>query len=371
MTTENDILGFDPQDLSVFHTEDQKPQSQGNPLIYKTRPADSVSEDHHYYSTIKVVYNPFNPKQSILDQQSYAIQDKDGWLTVVSSLTINDTSCPIFKAWKKCHFAKKEENLALWKQAAKEEEGGNQLFDKRYARYCVIQVLEDNNQPDLVGKFLFWKLPKSIYDLIQSRMNPSVESKKAPIPVMDYLFGRAIELEVVPGPGNPGEERYARETKYIGTLTEDVVSCVNPDGSPLLNDAEQAILNSYITAMSPVWREKDPVKRAELKAAVDADANTIELRKFYNEKIFPQIKQWCPNLIEQLGYKPWTPEVTARVQHWIDIVLAGNNPKDESNVPEGINNVGTTSSEPQSSATPAATQDTMFTPTDTDGDLPF
>ena len=95
MATENDILGFDPQSLSVFNTEEKQPKSQGNPLIYKTRPADSVSDDGHYYATIKVVYNPFNPKQSTLDQQSYTIQDKDGWLTVVSSLTNNDTSCPI------------------------------------------------------------------------------------------------------------------------------------------------------------------------------------------------------------------------------------------------------------------------------------
>ena len=100
MTTENDILGFDPQSLSVFNTEEKQPKSQGNPLIYKTRPADSVSDDGHYYATIKVVYNPFNPKQSTLDQQSYTIQDKDGWLTVVSSLTNNDTSWPIYLTCK-------------------------------------------------------------------------------------------------------------------------------------------------------------------------------------------------------------------------------------------------------------------------------
>ena len=47
MAIENDILGFDPQSLSVFNTEEKQPKSQGNPLIYKTRPADSVSDDGH------------------------------------------------------------------------------------------------------------------------------------------------------------------------------------------------------------------------------------------------------------------------------------------------------------------------------------
>ena len=364
MTTENDILGFDPQSLAVFNPDDQ-PKSQGNPLIYKTRPANAVAENGHYYATIKVVYNPFNPKQSTLDQQSYAIHDNDGWLTVVSSLTNNDTSCPIFKAWKKCHYADK--GSTLWKQAASKDDGGKALFDKRFARYCVIQVLEDKNQPELVGKFLFWKLPKSIYDLITTKMNPAKESGKPAIPVMDYLFGRAIELEVIPGPGNPGDDRYARETKYIGELTSDAVSCISPDGSPLLNDEEQSILDKYVFEMSKVWKEKDPAKRNEMKAAVDADENTLALRKFYNEKIFPEIKKWCPNLIESLGYKEWDDSTKARVQRWIDIVLAGNDPTVTDEAPAAVETVG------ESTKSETSTQDTqMFAGNDEDSDdLPF
>ena len=98
--TENDILGFDPQSLSVFN-QDEKPQSQSNSLIYKTRPSDSVSEDGHYRCKIKIIYNPENPKKSFLEQQSYGIKykvdDKVNYLTAVSSLTIDDKSCPIFK----------------------------------------------------------------------------------------------------------------------------------------------------------------------------------------------------------------------------------------------------------------------------------
>lgn len=341
--TENDILGFDPTSLTAFNQQDQKSTSQGNSLIYKTSPKDSKSEDGHYYATIKIVYNPFNPKQSTLDQQSYALNDSQGWFTVVSSLTNNDTSCPIFKAWKKCHYTKKEDNFKLWAQAAPEKDGGKGLFDKRYTRYCVVQVLSDKNKPELEGKFLFWKMPLDVYNLIQNRMNPSKESGKAPIPVMDYLFGRALDIEVVPGPGRPGDERYARETKYMVQLSENVVSCVNPDGSPLLNDEEQEILDKYVFAMTKVWQEKDPAKREVMKAEIDANENTVALRKFYNEKIFPQIKSWCPNLIEQLGYKPWSPEVTARVQHWIDIVLAGNDPKTIDAAPAAAATVGTTS----------------------------
>lgn len=321
---ENEILGFDPTSLSVFNQE-ETPQKSFNSNIYKTKPDESKSEDGHYYATIKVIYNPFDLKHSILEQQSYGLQDADGWFTVISSLTINDTSCPIFKAWKKCHFADK--GTDLWKQAAKKEEGGNALFDKRFARYVTIQVIEDKNHPELEGKYMFWKLPKSIFDIINTKMNPSKESGKAAIPVMDFLFGRAIELNVIPGPDDPlHPERKARETKYMGELSEDIVSCVNPDGSPLLNDAEQLVLDHYIKGMKEVWKTKDINERNEKLATVNADPNTKELRQIYG-KVLENIKKVCPNLIEELSYKEWTPEMKERVQKWIDIVLAGNDPR--------------------------------------------
>lgn len=370
--TENDILGFDPQSLSVFN-ENETQKSAGNPLIYRTRPADSKSEDRHYRSTIKVVYNPFNPKQSILDQQSYSMEDANGFFSVVSSLTINDTSCPIFKAWKKCHYA--DVGSDLWKQAAQEKDGGKALFDKRFARYAVIQVLEDKNQPELVGKFLFWKLPKAIYELITNKMNPSKESGKAAIPVMDYLFGRSIDIEVTPGEGKPGDEKYNRDTKYYGELSEDVVSCINPDGSPILDDMEQDILDEYVSEMKKVWKEKDPETRATMKAEIDASDNTKKLGKIYNEKVLPLIKSVCPNLIESLSYKEWSDDVKKRVQNWIDIVLACKNPKDVTNNSsktqadsEVLDKVGTYNEE-----NPAPTPEPQFNANESDdtSDLPF
>ena len=45
--------------------------------------------------------------------------------------------------------------------------------------------------------------------------------KKAAIPVMDFLYGRAIELEVTPGPDDPrAPERKTRETSYSTSPAE-------------------------------------------------------------------------------------------------------------------------------------------------------
>lgn len=359
---ENDILGFDPSQLDIY-AQHEAPKSAGNQMVYRTRPADSKSEDGVYRATIKPVYNPFNIKGSVLELQSYAIQDENGWLVLPSSLTNNDTSCPIFKAWKKCHFA--EKGSALWKQAAKKDEGGKGLFDKRFARYITVQIVEDDNQPDLVGKYMFWKLPKSIWDLINSKMAPKPESKKPRIPVMDFLFGRTIDIEVIPGPDDPAHpERKQRETSYRGEISEDVVSCTNPDGSPLLNDSEQAVLDKYISGMKEVWKEKNPEVRAEKEALVAADPNTVELKKIYS-KIIEVIKGFCPNLTEELGYKPWNDEQTTRVNAWIEKVLNLQDPSEK--LPETVASTIT----PSATQTPTVETAASTVSADPIDDLPF
>lgn len=355
--TENfdDILAFDPSQLAV-NTPAEARRSAGNMNVYRPRPADSKSEDGIYRAQIKVIYNPFDLRRSVLEQQSYALQDANGWFTVVSSLTNNDTNCPVFKAWKTCHYSKDE---ALQNQAKTKENGGKALFDKRYARYATIQVLDDPNNPELNGKYMFWKLPKAVWEAINQKQSPT-NPAKASIPVMDFLFGRAIDIEVKPGPGKPGDERYTRETSYTAELTEDVVSCVNPDMSAILTPTQQSILDKYIDDMKAVWKEKDPTTRATLKTTVDASENTRNLRSFYRE-VIEKIKTFCPNLVEELGYKEWSDDTKTRVQNWINIVLAGNDP---TAVAPAVANTVATTAIPE----PVSAPDPMKDP---DDDLPF
>ena len=355
MTEEFDILAFDASQLSVNNQAEATPKS-GNSNIYHPRPADSKSEDGVYRTQIKVIYNPYDLRRSVLEQQSYAMQDTDGFFSVVSSLTNNDTSCPVFKAWKTCHYSK---DPLLQKQAITKDNGGNGMFDKRFARFVTIQVVDDPNNPDLNGKYMFWKMPKAVWDIINAKMNPAAENKKAAIPVMDFLFGRAIDLEVYPGPGKPGDERYNRETKYMAEITEDIVSCTNPDGSPLLNDEQQSVLDQYIDDMKTVWKEKDPAVRATKLATVNAAENTKTLRSFYKD-VIETIKKYCPDLIASLGYKEWSDETKVRVQKWIDTVLSGNDPT--ATAPKVADTVD--ASAPTAAAEAAPT-------TSDDDDLPF
>ena len=321
---EVDILGFDPSQLNVFATNDQS-QSNVNHNLYVTRPSESKSEDGVYRSKIKIIYSPQNLKNSIIEVQSYAMQDENGFFSAPTSLMIGDKSCPIFTAWKKCRYS--DPGTVLWKQQAKKEEGGKQLFEKRYARYVTIQVLEDKNHPELEGKYMFFKLPKSIWEMIEKKQHPSKESGNFPVPVMDFLFGYAIKLEVHPGPDDKNNpQRKTREITYSGEFTKHPVSCTNPDKTSLLDPSEQRVLDKYIDAMEEVWDEEDVEKRTKMLADVNADPNTAELRTIY-KKVLEDIKSFCPDLNEEFGFKPWDEALTKRVNAWLEVVMSGNEPK--------------------------------------------
>ena len=376
MTNENinqefDILSFTADQLTVNTPVESK--KTGNANIYKPKPADSKSDDGIYRAQIKIIYNPFDLRRSILEQQSYALQDAQGFFSVVSSLTDADTSCPVFKAWKTCHYSK---DVNLQKQELGADKGGRGLFNKRFARYATIQVIEDLNNPELNGRYMFWKVPKAVYEVIDAKQRPT-NPAKSPIPVMDFLFGRAIDLEVIPGPGKPGDETYTRQTSYRCEITEDIVSCLNPDCSPILNSEQQAIVDTYVDEIKKVWKEKDPARRQVMQQQIDMMPNTAQLKAMYRT-VIEKIKSFCPNLIEEMGYKEWTPEVKERVQKWIDIVLQGNDPATISTAP-GIlvNNTSdplagtydTLTAKPSSSVQQSPM--TMVDDEDGDGDLPF
>lgn len=362
---ESDILGFIPTELNCL-SENPIGDSSSDSNIYKPVPSASKSDDGCYRATIKVVYDPHNRKASIFEQQQYALQDSNGFFTVTSSLTNGDKSCPIFKAWKKCHFAQK--GSTLWMQAARESEGGNQLFDKRFSRWCIIQVIEDKNQPDLKGKYLFWKLPKSVYDEILKKMNPDPESGRVPIPVLDWLFGRSIDLIVKPGPKDPNApDRENRERSYTCEISDEPVAIINPDGTSVFSIEEQEIYDKYVYQMSKLWgKRRTQEELKEEMSKINADDNTSKFRDIYS-KILDQLKKLIPSIEEHFGYHEWPDSIKDRVQSWINIVLEGKNPATAiENVSEGvINDIDNVTT-----STTAATA-TTTTASDVTDDLPF
>ena len=316
------ILNFNASDFMVEHSM-EKQTSLDN--FYKCNPKLSKAEDGHYRSVIKVIYNPHNFMQSLVERQVYSMTDENGWFSVISSLSNNDTSCPIFKAWKSLRYSK-DPVKELW--AAPESKGGKGWFNKKTERWVTIQVIEDENQPELVGRYLYWKLPAAIWRMIEAKQNPSLESGKAPIPVFDFLIGRAVELDVTPGPDDPSDpSRKNREIKYdLSSLSEDPVQCINTDGSSLLTDDQQEVVDNYLDMMKKVWKARSAEKRTQLLSEVQESETYKKFEQFYESEVLNKIKADCGNVYEELSYKPWDEQTTVRVNAWLAKVTKGIDP---------------------------------------------
>lgn len=311
----DDIMGFDPQSLDAF----QEPVANTNydVNIYKTNPVKlSKSEDGHYRAKIRVIYNPFNPKKSIVKQENYFIKDVDGSLLVRSKLSNDDRECPIFKAWKSLWFSGDDSKKAWAKQ----------MFDKSSAQYCLVQILEDENQPELVGKILAWKLPKTVFTKMSAKMNPAPESKKTPVPVMDYLMGLPLELDVAPGPDDPtAPERKQREINYdLCEFDNDYAPITKVDGTPLFEESELETIDAFVTAKAEAVKAKTAAKKeAAMKTITDL---TPAIKELY-QKSLDYLKENTFDLEVECGYQDWDEKTTTRVNNWISLVVQMKDPQ--------------------------------------------
>ena len=309
----DDVMGFNPNELSVFNAPEATDFNQN---VYKTNPKDSKSEDGHYRSKVRVIYNPFNIKQSIVKQITYAMNDADGFFMVKSKLADGDRECPIFKSWKKLWFSGVEEK----------KEWARKMYDKSESQWCLVQIIEDDNRPELTGQIKVMKLPKAIFVKLEALMNPAPETKKQPVPVMDYIFGPVLEMDVTPGPDDPQHpERKQREIKYdLCAFESDATPIIKVDGTAFFTDEELELIESYAGARADFAKAKTDKKRQEAQAILTDNKDAV--RGLYG-KVIEYLKANAIDLVKECAYQPWDEATEKRVQNWIDIVATMNDPK--------------------------------------------
>ena len=352
--TVDELMGFDPTNLEVFQ---EKPQSNGNPSLYRTNPSLSKSDDGHYRSRVKVIYNPNNVKKSIVNQAKYAMTDTEGFFMVKSMLGDGSRDCPIFKGWKKLWFSGDEAK----------KEWARKMFDKSESQWVLVQIMEDDNQPELVGQVRCMKLPKAIFTKMSAKMNPSPESKKAPQPIMDYLVGLPLEIDVTPGPDDPkNPSRKQREISYdLCEFGSDYEPIIKVDGTPLFDEAELETIDAFVTAKTNVAKAK--TEAAKKKATEEYATATENIKPLYQKALNYLKEADIPDLEKECAYQPWDEATTARVDRWLKLVLDMRDPK-VSDIEEMFS---------KAPATTVDTQDVPTTPVDpfeslTDGDgIPF
>lgn len=316
----NEVMGFDTNNLSIF---DETPKAEANPRIYKTNPVKlSKSEDGHYHAKIRILYNPFNIRESVVKSVKYNMRDTDGFFQADSKLAINDKKCPIFTAWKKLHFAK----TADGKPDTVKDEWSKEKFDKSETKWVLVQIIEDENQPEEVGKFKAWKLPFTIWEKMEAKMHPTSD-KKTPVALMDYLFGPALELDVAPGEDDPKHpERKEREISYsLCEFETDPTPLMTLEAEPLFDEEQLEFIEEYFAAKSKTSKEniakaKTPKAKKEIADAQEYLKENQETLKELYKIALSYMKENSFDILDECGYHEWDAALTARVNSWLDKV---------------------------------------------------
>lgn len=161
----NDIFNLSVDD---FKTEDKKETT-----LYK--PDANSGRDGVYKSVVRFLPWHENPKKSVMQKWSC-------WLTNPNTEESKMVDCPssIGKKsilqdmyWK----LKKSESVAEQKLA--------ENFSRRQVFASLIQVIKDDNRPELVGKIMIWKYGVKIYNKIQAEMKPEFGKPHIPFDLFE------------------------------------------------------------------------------------------------------------------------------------------------------------------------------------------
>lgn len=387
----DDVMGFDPSSVAQsFEATAEKKSVNLN--IYRTNPVNSKSEDGHYHAKIRILLNPYNIKRSIVHQARYAMRDANGFFTAISMLSDGNKECPIFKGWKKLWFAKMADPADPSKGIpdTTKQSWARAKFDKSESDWVLVQIIEDENQPELTGQFKVMKIAKDIKNRMLAKMNPT-DPSKIKQPLMDYLFGTLLDLDVQPGPDDPDKpERKQREISYsLCDFDTDPHPIIKTDGTPLFDDDELSIIEEYNKANTDLFKATIELNKATTEAAKTRAQAKIDKAAATKEEVVAQVKELYAKAIEYIkanaidpvvecGYKPWTAELTDRVNNWLDKVLRLEDPASDFSVSESAPIIPAESGFASTTAPAEKTVNTapvspimVASSTDIDDDLPF
>ena len=363
------MMGFDPANTNPFIQETSS--SRVDPDIYKTNPKDSIVDGGNYRSKLRLIYNPYQYTKSIVTKTEWYCKGSNGSFLVNGLVDTkeNRRNCPLFKASSQVFLATngfaerfvqarypgasnasmRETLLAefnnvqgrgkdAWMKKFKETSLGQDIltygketFDNTTSSWVLVQILEDDNKPELVGQFKIMKLPRVILNKIEAKMYPSEEEKeksKKPVDLMSWVLGYPLEMNVKPGPDDPNNpERKQREISYdLCDFSTDFEPIHKVDGSSLFTDEELEVLEEFAAARKDAESAKSQKKKEEAAAKIakgtDLYGKVLEMTK----KAYLYLKDEAKviDLVDKIEYKPWDEETTEKVNNWIDEVLFKN-----------------------------------------------
>lgn len=170
----NDLFNLQADDL-VQKSESTKTD------IYK--PTADKGKEGVYSAVVRFIPWHENPKKSIMKKWTCwlvdPLTDKGQYVDCPSSVGQKSSLQDMF--WK----LKKSDSVAEQKLA--------QNFSRRQSMASLVQIIKDDNNPDMVGKIMVWPFGVKIYNKIQDVMQPEFGTPHIPF---DLFEGKAFHIKI-------------------------------------------------------------------------------------------------------------------------------------------------------------------------------
>jgi hypothetical protein len=172
-------------------------------------------------------------------------------------------SCPIVKAWREMNGSKD----ASINERKKD-------FEQKEKWWCLVQILQDNNKPETVGKVMIWNFGWTLIKKIQDQMGGSSSGMKSRNP-FDVINGRPMRVKVIKKAGYP--EYSGCEFKSADDF--DIPLYLGEGGQELSNNGEDLKkYGEYLLANSPditkfKFKEWDDETRTFVEECIQSTLN--------------------------------------------------------------------------------------------------
>lgn len=227
-------------------------------------PSADKGREGVYKSLVRFIPNVFDPLHSKIMKYYVWLEDpatQEGF-SVDCPSTVGKKSILKDMYWK----LKKSDSV-------KDQELAQKYFGRVESHYALVQVLKDDNQPDLVGKILVWKFGAQVNKKIEAALKPEYGSPMNPF---DLFEGKVFAIQVVKKMNWNNYDQCA----FVGDGTP-----LEIDGKPIQRTPEdQAKVVEYLKANSPdiskygykEWDEELTQKVMGIVGRIVPDGRAIE-----------------------------------------------------------------------------------------------
>lgn len=223
----NKVNPFDMSGQNFDTPEDNGPSDRFKPMPKK-------GINGVYKATVRFVPFLEDKSKSLITKYCSYLEDpvsKDS-MTVDSYRSIGKSdSCPIKQTFFKIYYS---EDASI-----KEYED---MFKQRESHWALVQIIEDLQAPETVGKIMYWKFGYKIKQKFDQEANPAKGKAKQPF---DIFNGRPMSVEVYEKGGYPN---YDNCQFYDPEEGKDTLLI---DGEPLTEDTDLQYAAQWIKDNSP------------------------------------------------------------------------------------------------------------------------